>query len=737
MRTSLNQLRRAPGRVAATILALALAAAAVGILAIPALSSDTLHSAAEADQLPDVTLHVTDASSALATQLEADPGIVAADGELDIGVVLDDDRSARLVGLDFADQRMDLLTLDTGRLPAATNEVVTDPTVAPLGEHIDVLGEKLIVVGHGGTLWWSDQLAIYGQFDDVGSLAGIDGPNRIVMTAVDDGLASLRRAVDTARPTLAADGASLADFPILLPDGSTPIDDDLAMISTMIGMLGVVAGLVALVLLGSTTTTLIVEQHHDIAVMRALGSRARPLRRRLRQTSMLMTVIGLAIGLPLGVIVANVIARLLLQRFVGVTPGFGVSWPVIIATTAVALLGSRLVSARAARRITTIPLADALRGQTTRLGGSRLDRLVARVATGNPWVSHVLRSIMHRRSRSAAVLAQVAAGVGAAVVVMTLATSIANFNTATRAPWSWNAQAASADPGLTIEIAGAEDLGNEIGDVEAAILVTGQVDEWDVEVFGLEPSTAMFEPTLDHGRWIRSMEREVAVSRGLAVQAGLVIGDDLDLGLATGRARYRVVGVVDDHGSAVYAERGNLSEDLGRPGHANVLWSSSGHDDLPAVRGMSWTTASDLAAGDAEARTAVLVIFAAIGAVLSTVSALAVSSMLLVNLHDDRSQLAMLRAIGAGRHQLFRLVLAELLPLTLVGTFLGFVGGHAAAKAIIGVFERSDAIDIGTVFSAWSIPLVAVPTFGAVLLLARLAVRTIARRPVASVLRGT
>ena len=47
MRSILRQFRRAPGRITASIFALALAVGAIGVLAIPTVSEGTLHEAVE------------------------------------------------------------------------------------------------------------------------------------------------------------------------------------------------------------------------------------------------------------------------------------------------------------------------------------------------------------------------------------------------------------------------------------------------------------------------------------------------------------------------------------------------------------------------------------------------------------------------------------------------------------------------------------------------------------------
>ena len=101
-----------------------------------------------------------------------------------------------------------------------------------------------------------------------------------------------------------------------------------------------------------------------------------------------------------------------------------------------------------------------------------------------------------------------------------------------------------------------------------------------------------------------------------------------------------------------------------------------------------------------EARTAVLVLFAAVGLVLIVASA-NVANLLLLRGEQRRTELAMRSALGAGRGRLARLVFAESLLLALVA---GVIGAFAAAwmlRAVslvpAGSLPRLDAIRIDAV----------------------------------------
>jgi len=732
MKAMLRQFRRAPGRIAASIFALALAVGAIGVLAVPAVSEGTLHEAVGRDGLGDIIVDTTPLDADDLAAVNAVDEVVAAEGQANVAVRLADGTLTRMIGLDFDHQTMDLVQLSVGRLPAADDEVVATPALGALGETVRANGRPYEIVGHGTTLWWSDSDVLFARFDTAAEFTG--GANRLVVTAADDGDDELRALAADIRTTLQAEGENFAEFPIYLPNGSTPIDQDIEQVSVLIGLLGVFAGGVALVLLASTTNTLITERTREVAVMRALGARNRPLRRRLRRIAVGITGIALVIGLPLGVVISNYVARMVLEEFVGITPALAVDWWVLGGSAVGALVAARLVAARAARRVTALPLAEALRDRDgSPFGARRSHRLLGRLPTGGLLGRIAIRTSVRTPARTAAVTVQVAAAVGAAFLIPTLVTSINEFNTATLASWRWESVAIARDPGLPLP---AEDGLDTTGRSEAGIWKDGEIAGKDGNVFGIAPDTEFFDVELRDGSWIEPGTREVLLSAGTAERRGVEVGDDVEVMLAGGPVSYVVAGTVDDYAVAVYVDRDVLAADLGEPGMANVVWSASDAPRLAVDQPVWIDTAAGLAAEDEAARTAIVGIFGAIAVIVVGVAGLAVMSSLTVNLFERRHEFAAMQAIGARRSRLRRLIVTELAPVAAVGITGGLLIGALGARGIIGSFEASNAIDIGVVDAVGMIPFIVAGTLLGLGLIAVLVVRSSARRPIAVTLRG-
>jgi putative ABC transport system permease protein len=730
MMSVIRQFKRAPGRIIASVLALALAVGAVGVLAIPTVSEGTLHQAVERDGLADIIVDTTPLDPHQLAEIAGVDGVAAADGSAIASVRTSTGFLTQMIGLDFGAQTMDRVHLDAGRLPETPDEVVVSPALGAIGDTVVASGRSYEIVGHGGTLWWSNSDVLYADLDAVAPLVG--GTNRLTILAENDGEAELRAISDAVRDLLAEDGDTYADFPEYLPDGTTPIDADIDQISTLIGMLGVFAGLIALVLLAGTTNTLITERSREVAVMRALGGRNRPLRRRLRRIAMGITGVALVVGLPLGIVISNLIARMVLEEFVGITPDVAIDWWVLIGSAAGALVGARIVSARAARRITKQPLAAALRDRDAApYGNAWSHRALARIATGGLLGRIATRTSARRPGRTIAVVTQISAAVGAAFLIPSLITSVNGFNSATSGTWQWESVAFARDAGLPLDATEDPGDGNEYG-----IWTSAAIDDWEVDVYGFDPATEMYAADLRDGAWIEPGGHDAMLSAGFAARRGIGVGDRIELDLAAGPSDYTVVGTLDDSARAIYLDREVVAADLGAPEMANVIWSSDPSPHFTAPVPLRVSTSEQISADDEAGRDAVVMIFGAIGVIVAGVAGLAVMSSMIVSLFERRHELAAMQAIGAPRRRLRWLLVRELGILGALGLAGGLVLGALGTRGIIGSFESSNAVDIGVVDAVGAIPFIVAGTAVALVLLAALVVRSAARRPIAVTLRG-
>ncbi|MCP3938622.1 MAG: hypothetical protein GY708_25010, partial [Actinomycetia bacterium] len=282
-----QSLRRAPARIIASVLAIALAVGAIGVFAVPDVAANSLRELAVEDRLAHVAADTSTLESAQGLTVD---GAETLEGRVS-RTVTTDGVDIRMIGVDFAHQSINVVQPDLGRLPGA-GEILVSEGVAGIGDTVVVADTPLEVVGIGNTAWWTTDDVLYAELGEAQSITGVDGVNRVLVRMSDPSADNLDVAVDDLRDALNTQGSTYQSFPLTVPDGRHPIEATLTQISTMIGLLGVVAGAVALVLLASTTNTLITERTKEVAVMRSLGGARRPLRRRLRRIALSIAAVG-------------------------------------------------------------------------------------------------------------------------------------------------------------------------------------------------------------------------------------------------------------------------------------------------------------------------------------------------------------------------------------------------------------------------------------------------------------
>lgn len=223
----------------------------------------------------------------------------------------------------------------------------------------------------------------------------------------------------------------------------------------------------------------------------------------------------------------------------------------------------RVVSARAARRVTALPLAEGAWCTTGAPFGRRWYQQLARASPqGGVLASPPVRRCAVRVAPRAW-SHRIHGRVGAAFLVPSLATTVNEYDEAAFAPWRWETSAtARRRPAVRRERRrGARH--------DTAVFVYGRstiaIDAW-----GLPATSSMFSAPLRSGRWFAPGSRELVMSAGLAEDgAGTTWATDVEL--ASGTVAYTLTGTVDDHWIGVYADRDVLAADLGAPGRANVV----------------------------------------------------------------------------------------------------------------------------------------------------------------------
>ncbi|RME41130.1 MAG: FtsX-like permease family protein, partial [Planctomycetota bacterium] len=396
--------------------------------------------------------------------------------------------------------------------------------------------------------------------------------------------------------------------------------------------------------------------------------------------------------------------------------------------------------------------------------------------TMSSWWRTVTGNWRDNPARTAAVILSVAVGVGAVVIVSTV------FETAR---WTIREQAVKRWLGaahLTIYPPGAHwgsmaaDVADDLRKGENIRFVTARLRRWmrlipaekpgktsvsraeAVDAVGIRPETEVHFRTWSNleGRMLKAGERGSAVvDRLLAVTYGLGTGDTVILfrGGSSKRKRFRIVGIFDAPRLAafqrpiVYLALKDLQELTGEPGVVSAVdvmladpspqaikrakrfaetVLAERHDPYPLR--IETAAAREMMLAEAERITRLLLTLAAFVAMLTSFFIILTTQS--VSLIQRRPQLGVLRCLGATRGQLVRLLLAELMPLGILGTVLGLLGGIGLCLSLGPGLSPSGVIRLG----AWGLLLATACGIGTALLsVAFLAYQTASVTPLEAV----
>lgn len=197
-------------------------------------------------------------------------------------------------------------------------------------------------------------------------------------------------------------------------------------------------------------------------------------------------------------------------------------------------------------------------------------------------------------------------------------------------------------------------------------------------------------------------EGEVLITEPLSRKANLAVGDSLVITTPRGERRYPITGVSYDYSTengAAAMDLATMADAFG-PGPINsiALYLEPGTDPerfIDVVRARFPERPLNLRSNRA-LRAEVIRIFDQTFAVTRLlqvmallVAACGITLTLLVLARERRSELALYRALGAGRHQILRLFLGKGLAIGLLGLALGAIAGAGLAAILVLIINRA------------------------------------------------
>jgi putative ABC transport system permease protein len=285
---------------------------------------------------------------------------------------------------------------------------------------------------------------------------------------------------------------------------------------------------------------------------------------------------------------------------------------------------------------------------------------------------------------------------------------------------------------------------------------SGRLGAIDAQLIGIDPATypelaglvfTAGEPGAAYAQL--AADDAIIVNGVLASQAGVEPGDVVTLETPDGPRRYTVTGVGIDYLNSrvatAYLSQSALEEALG-PQRDVLLMANRDPQadtgtveaalleltrDYPAFSLVSFAQWREEQVAGNQARTNILYVLMA---ALALPSLLALANTLGINVLERTRELGLLRAIGATRGQVQRIIIAESLLLAALGVLGGALAGVGLGYALVGAINRG-GLSVPYSFPAEGIALACVVGLGFAVLAALVPARRAARLDIIAALR--
>jgi putative ABC transport system permease protein len=773
-RKSISDLTRRRARAVFVVATLALAVASVGLFALPTLMSRAMNGEIAANKLADVTITVKPLplTAAQVQSLRTLPNVLAFEPRTTFSTrvyVGARREKAFLIGeRSFAHQTVDVVTVSSGSAPGP-GAVLSDVQNAAYSRGIGGAGASVrLIAGNGravslpitgaGRNLTGAQIVqggfgvLYATAQTVAALSGTPGYTRLAFRLHDPSVAAAHRTVTAIRQYLQTvpGFTGFSDLPTIRAPGDWPgkaVFDDIAKLFPVVTLLALLG---ALVLLSSTMSTLIGEQTHEIAMMKAIGAGRKQIRSVYLRTTVLLGSLGAIVGAALGTLIAWALTSFFASSFFAISAPFSVDVPVLVASIALGVIAPPIAALPAIRRAARLPLAETLQatGSVTTTHG-RLERLL-RGAHFLPRTAQIgLSGVTSRRRRSAATILQIGVAVATMLALLALGTSVTNTTQSSWNSYRWNIGAgsllsATSPPGTQALIASVPGVARVQPQLRNYIKFHGK----DSQVWAL-PDRPMYSFHPVSGRLLtaadqRAQARVVVIEQNIARSTNTQVGQRVQLFTAAGTVQFTVVGIVSDqqdNGTDMFVPLTTLQSVLHTPGAVNDYWiqtTSQNHnlidatntrlEDTFAARGLQLTTQVEYvaAADNVAANRALTTSITVVGLLIVAISMVGLINTLTMAVLERTREIGILRCIGGHARDVRRIFATEGLVVALAGWLVGIPLGLGLAHGLATLTENVINIHLIFAFPLINIPIALIGT----LILALLVIQVPLRRAV-------
>ncbi|WAZ24936.1 FtsX-like permease family protein [Streptomyces cinnabarinus] len=627
-----------------------------------------------------------------------------------------------VVGRAGPDAPVDRLDVWAGRWPTRPGEIVlnrdSDWAADDLGKSLQVpSGPRLTIVGFAFDLSRTADAWVTPE------QAAALGPKttqllfRFTDASSED---RLRSSLATVTEALPADALTASRSYLTLKDRVSSAARAYTPYLMAFGILGIA---VAVLIIANVVSGAVISGLRHIGVLKSIGFTPGQV------VAVYLTMISVpaVLGCALGTAVGNLLARpffefvftgpdagifhdsVTVPAWVNVLALLGMPAVCVLAALAPALRAHRMSAARAISAGSAPRTGRAL-GVQRRLAGSRLPRAVS-LGVGLPFA---------RPGRSALTLAAVVLGAATVTFATGLATTMERFGTAGRDAYQVTVYASNFKDGR--EVLPSHDdraLHDLLAGLPGAREVTARADvdvrmagsSHEVMLEGRRGDRPRLDTVLTEGRWTRASGEIVAGSAFLR-QNGLRVGDHLRLERGDRSERVLVVGeAMESNSQLIIADWATLRALA--PGEDPIAYHVRLRDGADPDAYARAARAADpgvspTPTGSNSVTQTIIGSATALTLMLTLVAALGVFKTVVLNTHDRRRDLGMLKSIGMTPAQVTAMTVTSMAVLGALGSLLGVPLGIAGHELVVP--RMADAVDItlpGYMTDVWQAPALA------------------------------
>ncbi len=657
----------------------------------------------------------------LAQRVAEMPGVAAAEGRHVVRTQVDNGqrRDLELTAIpDFADMQVDTLTPMDGSWPPGKREVILER----LGlEYLGLaVGQTVVVELEDGT---QKELTVAGTAHNPQELSpnvtsatsGYVTPETMEALGLGQAYTELRirldqqprdeahinAVVDEVEEHLERTGRPVLGRRIITESIADPFIDTIVLILSSFGL---VILLLSGFLVVNAISALITQQVPQIGVMKLIGARRWQIMSLYMVTVLVYGAIAIALGIPAAIVTARLLMTALVEGVLNVKiDSLSVPLTLVAVQAAVGLLLPLLAGLAPVIRGTRITTHQALndvgvqsnaprQGWVERLLGS-LQRLLS---LRRP-ILLAIRNTLRHRGRLVQTLVVLVIGTGLFISVVSVWASV---DTTVEDFMRYHRYDVSVALQRPYRQARVEQVARQVPgvvDVEgwsldrATRLRPDGSESSSLRVYALPAASHFVAPLVSEGRWLSEKVRNgiVVNSDVIDEEAGLAVGDEIELEIGGREAVWQVVGIVptESRGPTLYMRLEDYAYHTRTPGQVTHLQVVTREHDAAAQTTMatrlfdhfeahglevSGTETSQLMREENRFIFSIIIGFLVLMALLlAAVGGLGLTTTMSINVMERVREIGVLRAIGASNLSVRRIVLAEGIAIGLVSWIAG------------------------------------------------------------------